>query len=121
MRADRKVVALSTAPATFDLARQAAGLEIEIHVYARPKRGFPYCTDVGSGPDSGPGGLDETWRAVAGTITIQLSPPGIRAQSPSLYRATLSLTNAVFVNASGARVRQTRPIALTAVVGGWGG
>lgn len=121
VRADKDMLQLTTAPVTLDIARQAAGLQIEIHVYALPKRAFPYCTDVGSGPDPGPGGLDETWRAVAGTITIQLSPPGIRARSASLYPATLSLTNAVFVNASGARVRQTRPIALTAVVGGWGG
>jgi hypothetical protein len=121
MRVDRRVIELSTEPATFDLAMPSTGLQVEIHIFATAKRAFPYCTDVIMPPGSGPDRVDETWRAIAGTMTIQLSPPGIRARSPSLYRATLTLTNAVFVNASGVTVRQTRPISLTAVVGFWHG
>jgi len=121
VRADRDLIALSTTPAAIEIERQAAGLFVEIHVYARAKRSFPFCTDVGSPPDPGPYGRDETWHAVSGTLTIQLSPPGVRARSPREYRAMISLTGAVFVNQSGTRVRQTQPIALTAVVGGWGG
>ena len=103
------------------IARQTAGLRIEIHVYARARRSFPFCTDVLTPPTEGPFGLDESWRAVSGTLTIQLSPPGIRAQAPQQRRATVSLTDAVFVNQAGARVRQTRPIVLRAIVGGVAG
>jgi hypothetical protein len=54
-------------------------------------------------------------------MTIELSAPGVRARSPHLYRATIRLSNAEFAGGSGIRVKQTQPIALTAIVGGWGG
>ena len=118
VRADTKMLNLSTVPATFDIARQPSVIEIVIHVYALPRGNGQFCSDVGHGPATGPGGLDETWRAVSGTITIELSPPGVRAREPQLYRATIRITGAEFLNGSGARVRQTQPIALSAIVGG---
>ena len=119
VRADKQLLNLSTTPATFDFARQTGTIEAVIHVYALPKGDGQFCSDVGKPILPGPAGLDETWRAVAGTITIELSPPGVRARSPRLYRASIRLTNAEFVNGSGARVRQAQPITLSAIVGGW--
>ena len=60
----------------------------------------------------------ETGHAVAGIVTIQLSPPGIRARDPHLRRATVTLSNVMLRNAAGATVRVARPITLTALVGG---
>ena len=119
VRADKQLLGLSTAPASFDLARQTSTIEAIIHVYALPRRDGQFCSDAGSPVPAGPGGLDEQWRAVAGTITIELSPPGVRARSPRLYRAAVRLTNAEFVNRAGVRVRQPQPITLSAIVGGW--
>jgi hypothetical protein len=69
-------------------------------------------------PDSiGP----EIWRVVAGTITIELSPQGIRVRAPHLRRATLTLSDVVLQNAVGTRVRISRPVKLTAIVGSMGG
>jgi hypothetical protein len=121
MRADKEMLNLSTTPATFDIGRQMSAIELAIHVYALPKGAGQFCSDVGHQPESGPASLDETWRAVAGTITIELSRPGVRARSPQLYRATIRLFNVEFVSDSGARVKQTQPITLSAIVGGWGG
>ena len=59
----------------------------------------------------------ELWRAVAGTLMIDVSPRGVRARAPHLYQATVRIVNGVFVNASGRRVRQTAPIPLTGLVG----
>ena len=69
VRADKQLLGLSTTPASFDLARQTAAIEAVIHVYALAKGNGQFCSDVGSPIPTGPGGLDETWRAVAGTIT----------------------------------------------------
>ncbi len=119
VRADKQILNLSTTPATFDLARQTDTIEAVIHVYALPRGNGQFCSDVGSPIPPGPGGLDETWRAVAGRITIELSAPGVRARSPHLYRAAVQLTGAEFVNSSGVRVRQLQPVTLSAIVGGW--
>lgn len=118
VRADKQMLNLSTAPAAFDIARQPSAIDVAIHVYALPRGNGQFCTDVGHGLGTGPGALDEIWRAVSGNITIELSPPGVRARSPYLYRATIRITGAEFVNSSGVRVRQTQPIALSALVGG---
>ncbi len=64
---------------------------------------------------------EETWRATRGSITIELSPPGIRASAPFLYRATIRLVGAEFVNSAGVRVQERQPITLTALVGGFAG
>jgi hypothetical protein len=103
---------LSTQPATFDLSRESANISVNVHVYDQAQRRFEFCTDVGRvlGPDS----IEpEIWRAVAGTITIELSPTRIRTPR----RATITLSNVTLRNAAGATVRITRPVKLTAVVG----
>ena len=90
-------------------------ISIEAHVFADPQRQFYFCSDVVM--PRMPGSIGpETWRAVAGTITVELSPPGIRARSPHLRRATLTLSNVVLQNAAGARVTMSRPVRLTAIV-----
>jgi len=53
------------------------------------------------------------WRALAGTITIELSPQRPRAPR----RATITLSNVTLRNSAGATVRISRPVKLTAVVG----
>ena len=103
---------LSTQPATFDLSQESVNISVNVHVYDRAQQRFEFCTDVGR--VFGPGSLEpEIWRAVAGTITIESSPPRIRAPR----RATITLSNVTLRNSAGATVRITRPVKLTAVVG----
>jgi hypothetical protein len=111
IRADKDALGLSTAPRMFDLASLHSNLEVLVRVYQRPVR-RPFCTD--SGGSEGP---PETWRATRGTVTIELSPPGVRAGLPAAYRATIRIVGAEFVSASGVRVKQVQPITLTAIVG----
>jgi hypothetical protein len=87
------------------------GLEVVVHVYERPLRSWPFCTDVGMSE------MTEAWRATRGTVAVELSAPGIRGREPNLYRATIRIVGAEFVNSSGVRVKQVRPITLTAIVG----
>jgi hypothetical protein len=55
----------------------------------------------------------EIWRAIAGTITIEMSPPGARTKP----RATVTLTNIVLQNDAGMTVKIVGPVRLTASVG----
>jgi hypothetical protein len=112
VRADTNLLQLSTTARTFDIAATKTGLEVVVHLYPQPRRSWPFCTDIG-----GPERQEETWRAVGGTVTIELSPPGVRARAPYMYRATIRIVGAEFVNSSGARVKQVQPITLTAIVG----
>ena len=112
IRADRQLLELTTAPRTFDLAASQAEIEVVADVYERPQRQLRFCYDVSDGSVR-----QETWRAIAGTMTIQLSPPGMRAQDPQRYKATVQIDNAEFVNAAGQSVRPQQPIRLTAVAG----
>ncbi|MCM3880048.1 MAG: hypothetical protein ND807_08070, partial [Vicinamibacterales bacterium] len=113
VRADRDALGLSTTPKTFDLSSTRDGLELLVHVYDRAMRRWPFCTDSFALPAA----PTETWRVVGGTLTITLSPPGIRARAPYLYRATIRIVGAELISAAGARVKLTQPISLTAVVG----
>ena len=79
-------------------------------VYDPPQQRFPFCRDVRLHGDDG-----EVWRAIAGTATIELVPV-FRVREPDTYRATIRLTGAEFVSATGARVRQSQPIRLSAIV-----
>jgi hypothetical protein len=117
IRADRSALELSTTPRSFDVALQPLALAVSVHVYEQPRRDGSLCSHLSPSP----GVVSETWRAVAGRVTIELSPPGIRARSPSLYRATIRLDGAEFLDSSGRRHRQTTPIVLSAVVGSMGG
>jgi hypothetical protein len=107
---------LSTQAATFDLARDSVNISVEAHVYDAPQRNFHFCSDVvmPRAPNAiGP----EVWRAVAGTVSIELSPPGIRAHNPLARRATVTLSNVVLRNAAGTTVRVVRTVRLSAIVG----
>jgi hypothetical protein len=75
----------SIQPATFDLSRESVNVSVEAHVYAAPQPRFNFCSDVVMPPASDSIG-PETCRAVAGAITIELSPPGIRARTPPAPR-----------------------------------
>ena len=116
LRVDGKELNLSTQPATFDLSREPLNISVEAHVYGHPQHQFDFCSDVRMPQVAGTLG-PEKWRAVAGTITVELSPPGIRARSPHLRRATVTLSNMVLQNAVGTRVRVPGPVRLIAVVG----
>jgi len=102
-------------PGTFDLVRDSSSLSVSVFVYAQPQPQFDFCSDakVVLPEELGP----QTWRAVAGTMTIELSPPGVRARSPHLRRATITLTNLVLRNAAGQTVGLTGPVRLSALVG----
>jgi hypothetical protein len=109
---------VSAERAAFDLSRDAANISVKVYVYATARRQFHFCSDVRPVPDSmGP----ETWRAVAGTVTIELSPPGIRARARHRRRATVILSNVVLRSPTGTIVTVPGPITLRAVVGGIAG
>ncbi len=111
---------LVSQPAIVDLARGSAGLSIDVFVYAAPQQRFAFCTDVGNPPDPDVP-APETWHAVAGTLTIEVSPPGGRAQTPDLRQATVTGSNLVLKNAAGATLSVPGPVRLTAFVGSVGG
>ena len=100
----------------FDLARNSSTISIDTYVYEAALRSFDFCSDIRMprGPDAiGP----EVWRAIAGSISIELSPPGVRARRPSERRATVTLSNVVLRNAAGTVVKMPGPIRLSAIVG----
>lgn len=113
VRADKETLQLSTSPRTFDLARHQVDIEVVTEVFERPRR-WGRCDQVQTIPE---GEQQETWRAVGGTMTIQLSRPGISARNPEQYRTTVQIDNAEFMGSTGARVRAPRSIRMTAVTG----
>jgi hypothetical protein len=117
MRADRQLLGLSINPRTFDLASPPAGFELLVHVYGRPLRSWPFCTDL----ISNPGEPSDIWRAIGGSVTIELSAPSVRPGQSGLYRVTIRIVGAEFVNTTGGRVKQPHPITLTAMVGSFAG
>lgn len=111
VRIDKRGLGLVPGVHTIDLGRERR-VAATIHMYDRPQRESPFCTDVRIGP------IDERiWRAVRGTITIELSAPGVTVRNPAWYRATVRIEGAEFEGPGGRRVRQTEPIVLTALVG----
>ena len=97
------------APSAVTIGR-TQGFDISVHVYDRPQQRMPFCSHVRSTGDEG-----GVWRAIAGTATIELTPL-FRVREPAVYRATIRLTGAEFVSATGARVRQSQPITLSTIV-----
>ena len=114
---DGSALRLSTQPASFDLARESVNISVEAYVYAAPRHQFDFCSDVVAMPVPPNSIAPQTWRAIVGTITIELSPPGVRSHAPHLRRATVTLRDVVVQNAAGATVRMSRPVRLTAIVG----
>ena len=113
VRADRELLQLSTTSRVFDLATMATDFEVIADVFDRPQR-QRFCTDATAIEE---GTRQETWRAVGGTASIQLSEPGVRARNPQQYRATIQIDNAEFQGPTGATVKVSRPIRLTAIAG----
>lgn len=120
MRADGAVLGLSTQPATLDLRVTGSAISVDVYVYGAAQPQFDFCTDALA--PKGPEWIaPETWRAVAGSVTIALSAEGIRARAPHQRRATVTLRNLELRNAVGKTVRITGPVTLTAIVGHvWG-
>jgi hypothetical protein len=120
VRANTQELGLTTGSATFDLSRSASNISVETYVYDAAKRSFDFCSDVRMPPlpDAiGP----EVWRAIGGTVSIELSPPGVRARRPSDRRGTVTLTNVVLRNAAGNLLTTPGPIRLSAIVGWFAG
>jgi hypothetical protein len=115
VRVDKNVLQMSTG-GTFDLARPLVGLDVQLHIYARARASFPFCTDVGSRDV-----VEEVWRPIRGAVTVELVPGVFPVRAPYLARATIRISGAQFVNTAGDRVDQTQPITLTAIVGGMAG
>lgn len=115
LRANAQELGLSAQATTFDLALESGRIPVQVFVYEAAQRQFDFCSDVkmAQGPDSvGP----ELWRAVAGTVTIELSPSGI-ARNPRAQRATVTLNNLVLRNEAGTVVKVSRPVRLSAIIG----
>ena len=113
---DGSALGLSTQPVSFDLSREIVNISVEAQVYAAPKREFEFCSHVRFPPV--PGSIaPETWRAVAGTVTIELSASGVRSDAPHLRRSTVTLRDVVLRNAAGATVKMSQPVTLAAIVG----
>jgi hypothetical protein len=93
---------------TFDLSRDPASVSVLLHVYERATREPQECTDVGLGDSNRP----ELWRALAGTLIIEVSSIGSGSNRKS--RATIRIEGAEFVSSTGQHVRQTAPIIFTA-------
>jgi hypothetical protein len=111
VRADQRLLQLSTTPRSFDLSARSNGLDVMLHVYQRAVRRSPMCTDVGMPPNA-----VEQWHATSGTVTIQLETTA-RDGIARPYRATVHIVGAEFISSTGQRVRQIGPISLTATVG----
>jgi hypothetical protein len=116
VRADRPLLRLEGSPQIFDLAASQGDIEVLADVFDRPQQSGR-CDHTVLREE---GYRQETWRAVAGTMRIQLSAPGVRAQHPRQYRATIQIDGAEFSGPTGERVRASKPIRLTAVAGPFG-
>ena len=116
VRAAASDLAPSAPSLTYDLTRDLMNISVETRVYAAPQHQFYFCSHVQVLEH--PPQASETWQAVAGTVTIELSAPGVRARSPQSRRATVTLSNLVLRNSVGTTVKPPRPIRLTAIVGG---
>ncbi len=99
----------------FDVARSPGLVSVSTSVYDGAQRQFPFCTDVSVREE---GAVDpEVWQAVAGTVSIEFSAQGIRANNPYLRRAIVTLSNVVLRNSSGATMTMSGPVRLSAIIG----
>lgn len=93
----------------FDLATRPGGFEVTVHVKDRadPKG---VCSDAGPRPAT------EQWRATKGTLTLSVPPGDGQLRARKVYRSTIRIDGAEFVNNDGVRVVQSQPILLTVAV-----
>jgi hypothetical protein len=114
-RAEAGSLELTPQPPRFDLAREQRALNLQIQVYESPVRP-DLCSDV-----LAPMPAKSTWQAVSGLVEIELSPRAIDPDADQRRRATVRILDAEFAGPGGKRIRLTRPIVLTAIVGMWAG
>jgi hypothetical protein len=107
IRLSHRLVERTQTANTFALG-QSTDVQASVHVHASPQRRWRLCSDARV-PDED---LGEQWRAVSGTISIERSPV-FRVREPAMFNVTYRVSGAEFVNAAGARVRQSQPIILT--------
>ena len=99
----------------WDISRSPGLLTVSTSVYDGPQREFPVCTDVSVKEE---GAVEpEVWQAISGTVSIEFSAPGIRANNPYLRRAVVTLSNLVLRNSVGATVTMSGPLELSAIIG----
>src|SRR5262249_58461998 len=66
---NKGALGLTTSPRSFNLATASPDVTVVVHVFAHAIRNMPFCSDVrDSSLQSG------QWRAVAGTMTVEMSP-----------------------------------------------
>ena len=114
---DGHALRLSTQAATFDLSRESANISVTDLRLRRRLSGSSVSAPTSAWFVDQAHVEPEIWQAVAGTITIEVSAPGIRAREPFLRRATVTLNNVVLRNSGGKTVQVTRPVKLIAIVG----
>lgn len=99
---------LASSNGTFDLATRGGGFEVTVQVKERADRSG-FCSDVG-------GPANSTWRATKGTLTFTRPADDGQRRVRSIYRVTVRIEGAEFVNSTGVRVTQPGPIVLPVLV-----
>jgi hypothetical protein len=96
-------------PVTFELARDL-DVRVAVYVHGEPQRQFYFCSGVSMtfAGDRGPA----KWLAVAGSVVIEPSPPGLRPSQPDLRRVRVVLNGLVLRNERGTTVSVARPVVL---------
>jgi hypothetical protein len=90
-----------------------SAVHLEVQVYDQPRRTLPFCRDM-SVHD---GARVETWSAIAGTVTIELSPRGVRTLQPNAYRARIRIDGLELMSTAGVRVKSTASLTLAGIAG----
>jgi len=94
----------------FDLATRAGGFEVTVLVRDKADR-EEFCSDAYVDPRP----AIEPWRATKGTLTMSVPPGDGQPRSRKVFRATIRIDGAEFVNSDGVRVVQSQPIVLAVV------
>ena len=110
VNADWEFLKAQAATRTYDLASLPAEIDVVVKVFDRPQRDWSVCSDVTAREQ---GERQETWRAVSGTLHIEL--PRSTDQGTNRYRASIRIDDAEFVGPGGANSRSSRPITVSAV------
>jgi hypothetical protein len=111
-RVDAESLALTPQPRRFDLAKDRRAFSLRIYVYERRVRADP-CSDLRM-----PMPAEVAWQAVSGVVEVEV---GIDPVARNRRRATVRILGAEFEGPAGKKIRLTRPILLSAIVGGVSG